>query len=207
MRFMLLLLPALLLLPSAGAHADSVLIDFEALDAPCLFQQTTALDQWGDARFGGAAGRAGGAILHECANFGSVARSGERFLALHDAARLADGRTPGASETITFSTLVKSFSIWAAAGVGNKDVSLTAFAPDGRALGRQTILAQVGLWRLLDVSFPATARVEIEVSGNGIAIFDDLSYTPVPEPSTLLLVAGGLAWLSHASARGRRYAR
>lgn len=164
-------------------------IDFE-LGGPCLFGATSPLtNQYAGqgATFSGPAPGEGGAVLNECSNFGINAHSGVDFLAFNNSTYALG------PETISFSTLQSSVSIWAGDGTEANVFTLTAYDSTGGTLGSNSLNNIIGQWQLLSVSANNIASVQLSYTGQA-AVFDDLNFTSTvtPEPGTLVLLGSGL---------------
>jgi len=163
-------------------------IDFE-LGGPCGFAFTSPLsNQYSGSGvvFSGPGSGLGGAVLNQCSNFGINAHSGVDFLAFNNATY---GVGP---ETIQFSTLQSQVSIWAGDGFDSgNSFTLAAYDMTNNLLVSDTVLNVTGQWVLLSVSASGIDHVTLDYN-SGVAVWDDLSYTSIPEPGTLLLLGGGL---------------
>jgi len=191
MRKFALLLGLLVLV---GAPGNAVTIDFEGTGAPVLFVDATALRSLGGVTFSGPDVNDGGAILNQAGGFGVDARSGTDFLAFNNGSQLSDGGVPRAPETLSFTTAVSFVSIWASDGNGPADVTFEAFDSANALVASDALTVQPGIWQELSVAGTDIRSVVISISGAvGIATFDDLTYVPVPEPGTALLLSMGLA--------------
>jgi hypothetical protein len=80
-------------------------INFDIVEAPCLFNQTTALRNEFrklGAKFRGKGLKNGGAVLDECGNFSVTGHSSPNFLAFNCGSGLSDGGIPRLPERIIF---------------------------------------------------------------------------------------------------------
>ena len=194
-----------------SVDGNETLIDFEGTGAPAGFDITVALtDAFAvfGVNFQGPQPGDGGAILNQDSNFGIDAFSGTDFLAFNGAAALADGNLPVGPQTLSFDSPVGVASIWAFPSLGfnppadsSTEFLMEAFLGDN--LVDSDLLIHPGTdWMELSVSsLGGFDRVVLtEVSGTGFYIFDDLSFTAVPEPSSLtVLVACSLFQLRRRS--------
>ncbi len=181
---------------TAKASSTTITIDFDDVTAPPVFASTTALiDRYASlgVTFEGPGGRSGGAILNEGGNFGVSARSGSNFLAFNRNAGLSGGGTASDPETIRFDTLASEVAIYAAGG-GTATFTMSAYDLLDNLVANDTVSAST--WGRMSVSWPAgISKVVLRETGvDNAFVYDDLSFTPVPEPATLSLLAiGGLA--------------
>ena len=84
---------------------DATTINFDDLDEPCEFIETTALrDRYLSlgVQFSEPGSLDGGAILNECGGFGVTGHSPPNVLAFDNGAQLSDGGIPRGPETISF---------------------------------------------------------------------------------------------------------
>lgn len=77
-------------------------LNFDDVQAPCTFAQTSALQSYHGVTFAGDVPRNGGGILNECGNFGVSGYSPPNFLAFNCGSSYMDGGVPKLPETITF---------------------------------------------------------------------------------------------------------
>jgi hypothetical protein len=186
----------------AGPLFGAATIDFDrdannnVLTAPDAFMATVRLTEL-YAPFGvhfvGPGGLDGGAILNVDSNFGVSAHSGTNFLAFNRDATLSDGGKPTDPETILFDSPMQSVSIFAAGGFDTKHFTLQAFSFGGLLLDSQSI--DTKSFNLLAVNSVAGIRKVVLTSSGGSVgfVYDDLSFTPVPEPSVVYLFGAMLA--------------
>ena len=187
-----------------NAPALGTTIDFDGTGAPCGFHTTTTLTSFGGVSFSGPGGNDGGAILNQCSSFGVSALSGTDFLAFNPgAASTLSGGVPQGPETITFGTPVTAVSIWASDGGGSLTVLMEAFDSGNSLVASDSIGILSGTWLQLSVAAASIASVRLSIGGSGIAVFDDLDFTPVPEPATAVLLASGLLGIAASGRLGR----
>lgn len=179
----------------ASAEAATINFDTDAngqsINAPPSFINTTRLTELYaplGVHFSGPGGNNGGAILDETGNFGVSARSGSNFLAFNRSATLSDGGVPRDPETINFDTLLNRVSIFAASGFGTNTFKLEAFDMNELLVGSDTITTQPGTYDQLSVSSASgdISRIALSAGSDKAFVYDNLSYTPVPEPSSVL---------------------
>lgn len=199
-RIQLVLLVAALLCVAGSAEAVSVLVDFEGVDGVCGFADTAALrtlDAAPGVTFGAPGALDGGAILHRCAAFGVVPRSGDHYLAFNRGAAYADGGRPTDPQSLSFADGASRVSIWASGGNGlGTSFLMEAFGTGGTPLGTDSATTAQGAWSQLEIVADAIRFIRLtETGGDNAFVFDDLSYDMVPEPATGLLLALGLAGL------------
>jgi hypothetical protein len=209
------LLAASAWLTAAGpAGAQVMTIDFDTAPgggtvvAPINFSETTRLTTLYaplGVTFSGPGGNDGGAILNQDSNFGVNARSGVNFLAFNrdPNARLSDGGRPIDPETIAFATPQGQVSIFASGGFSANSFRIDAFDAGGSLIGSGTGTSGVGAYVQLSVA--AAGIRSVVLTGTGAApffVYDDLSFTSVPEPSSLALT--GVALAGAACRRWRR---
>jgi len=149
-------------------------INFDDIDAPCSFTETTALkNQYGGIGviFSGPGDKDGGAILDECSRFSPTGQSSPNFLALDQNALLSDGGVPSGPETILFdppADYVKINAAWASGA------SIVAYDASGNLLDLDAV-APYGSFRPLSVAGTDIARVVIHFSGDTL-LLDDLEF-------------------------------
>lgn len=156
----------------------AVFIDFDDAEQPCTFMRTTALTTAYaglGVTFEGPAGLDGGAILHECGNFGVTGHSSPNFLAFNSVGLCADGGVARGPETLHFSPPVTQVSMLVAIGYGGgpEPVSLRAYDASNALVSGQSVLPQPFV-QLLSVHGPGIVRVVID--GPSVFIVDDLAF-------------------------------
>ncbi|MHC4743633.1 MAG: hypothetical protein ACYS8Z_17090 [Planctomycetota bacterium] len=139
--------------------AQTSIINFDDVSAPCVFAETTALrEQYAHlgVHFSGPGQLDGGAILNMCGGFGVNARSGENFLAFNRGAGMSDEGTPSDPETIEFDVLMENVSIYAAGGVSQDTFTMDAYDALGNLIDTDQVVT-IG-WAELSVSSQAGIR-------------------------------------------------
>jgi hypothetical protein len=137
--------------------------------------------------FSGPTAGNGGAILDQSGNFGVNARSGTKFLAFNRGSSMSNGGIPTDPETLTFSALQQSVSIYASGGDSNATFVMNAYNAVGGLVATNTVLAPSGGYGLLGVSFAGGIKSVVLTSATDPTfVFDDLSYSTVPEPASML---------------------
>lgn len=198
----------LLILP-VSAVAD-IMISFDELgSAPITFISAVPLTtEYSGVTFSGPRAIDGGAILDQGSNFGMLsAHSGRNFLAFNRGATMGNSGIPTDPETIVFTDLWKTVSIYAAGGDSMDTFLMQAFDIDDNLVDAASISTQG--WDLLAVSWEGGIRkvVLTQTGDNNLFVYDDLRATnssaPVAEPMSLLLLAAGLAGLAGVRSRRR----
>ena len=172
--------------------ASATLITFDEFGTqPSAFDNaTTVKDKYlaQGIRFRGPGGstETGGMMLND-STFTVKAHSGNNFLAM---------LSSFGEEQLLFTTPQTSVSIFAASvdtHAGN--FVMTAFDANGTQLDSQTLNLARGVWGQLSVTGSLISKVTLnETSGVFTYVYDDLNFSPVPEPSSLAVIAmGGFA--------------
>ncbi|MCX5638538.1 MAG: PEP-CTERM sorting domain-containing protein [Planctomycetota bacterium] len=180
--------------PSLDPLPGTTIINFDDVTAPCIFADTTPLSEQYDSlgvHFHGPGGNDGGAILNQCSNFGISAASGANFLAFNRDVLWPNGGAANDPETILFDYLMTDVSIYAAGGYGPDTFTMRAYDAADVLVDTDTITTTA--WGPLSVSWADGIKYIIlqEAAGDGAFVYDNLSFTPVPEPVTLLLLGLG----------------
>src|SRR5688572_4033858 len=205
----------LLFTACVATPASAVVINFNTdgsgnpIVAPTLFSQTTPLrDAYATigVTFSGPTALDGGAILSG-GGFGVAARSAPNFLAFSRSATafMQNGGQPRDPETISFNTPIGSASIFASGGGQAATFRMDALDAGGGVVASATGTNVGGQYVQLVIAPQATpiARLVLtEIGGDTAFVYDDLEFTPIPEPTGL--GAGVLALASGALARRRR---
>uniref|UniRef100_C6E906 Ice-binding protein C-terminal domain-containing protein n=1 Tax=Geobacter sp. (strain M21) TaxID=443144 RepID=C6E906_GEOSM len=170
-------------------NASATTISFDDLSAPATFSGTYPLtDQYASLGviFSGPVNGYGGAVLSQAGNFGVTPHSGSNFLAFNREGYAVD------PETLTFTSLVNSVSIYAAGGQAYDNFIMRAFDSSRNLLATDTVFTWG--WDLLSVSATGIKYVDLIQQGDNAFVYDDLSFSAaaVPEPSTFLLFGIGL---------------
>jgi len=129
------------------------------------------------------------------------ANSGRNFLAFNRGATMGNLGIPTDPETIVFTDLWKTVSIYAAGGDSMDTFLMQAFDSIGSLVGTASITTQG--WSLLVVSSETENIRKVvltQTAGDGTFVFDDLRATdssaPVAEPASLILLLAGIAGLA-----------
>ena len=126
----------------------------------------------------------GGDMLND-STFTVKAHSGNNFLAL------TTGMGP---EQLTFTSAQTQVSIYAASVDTSKGGSftLTAFDSSGNQVGTNSVQLAVDVWGMLSVNAPSISKVTLtETSGAFTYVYDDVTFSPVPEPSSIAALTLG----------------
>ena len=159
------------------APPDAIVIDFDALSAPCGFNRATALrDEFVDLGvfFDGSGESDGGAVLDECGSFGVSGQSPPNFLAFREESQMPDGGTPRSPETLLFDPLVSLVEVMAGSNTDQGQLlTLTAFGPDGDLVDEDSLTLTP---ELQAVSVAGGSIREVVISGPGTFVLDDLAF-------------------------------
>ncbi|MCH8880031.1 MAG: hypothetical protein IID34_09125 [Planctomycetes bacterium] len=171
-------------MPSRRAAAlppGAVLIDFDDVFAPCSFSNTVHLtDAYAPQGilFDGPGGNDGGAILHECGNFGVSGHSFPNFLAFNANAILMDGGIAQDPETLHFDFPVSQVEIYAGAGFDGvgEQINLEAFDVANSLIDSDTITLSPTM-SPLNVSGIGIVKAVVTSVASAF-VLDDLSFVP-----------------------------
>lgn len=174
------------------------------LTAPPSFSATNSLTNLYSSlgvTFSGPASMDGGGILNVTSNFGVPTQSGTNFLAFNrdliSPNGYINGGVPTDPETIVFSNLQTTVSIFASGGDTANSFSMQAF-DDGNALvGSSSGPNVAGAYVQLSIISASNIRrvVLTSFAGDNSFVYDSLFIHAVPEPSSFLLMGGaGIAW-------------
>lgn len=188
-------------LVSVGS-ASAVVITFDEFGpAPNFFIQTNPLrnEYLGlGVSFSGPATLDGGAILNQNGNFGVNAISGTNFLAFNrdGAVAMQNGGRPIDPEVLTFTVPVTNVSILCSAGFYRGTFVMAAYDTNNNFVGASLVNTNVGQYGALGIGASNIAKVTLtEVSNAASFVYEDLAFTPVPEPATMAALGVGIAAL------------
>ncbi len=206
------LLGASWLLCIAVANCAAVSINFDTdaggnpLVAPTSFSATSPLTTLYSSlgvTFSGPTSLNGGAILNQGGGFGVPARSSPNFLAFNRTTTvpMLNGGLPRDPETLTFNPPLLDVSIFASGGGQATSFRMEAFDGGGGSLGStiQNSAAAAYVQLSLASGSPIASVVLTEVGGDTAFVYDDLNFTPIPEPASL-----GTVLLASLLSRRRR---
>jgi len=157
-----------------------VAVAFETQDRVCDFGRSQPLrDEYAGrgVHFRGATTTTGGAILHQCSNFGVPARSGKRFLAFNRRAVY-----PSPPERVRFDALQRNVKLYAADGgsEGDEEARFSLVAKrDGTVRARTVVTTTIGGYVSLRVAAPAGIDTVVLRSSAVAFVVDDLTFVPL----------------------------
>ena len=101
-----------------------------------------------------------------------------------------------------FDYTIRSFSLLATAN--NDNLYLKAYDSGDNLVASHTQYVTMGSWQTMAIDLAGVSATKIRIHNTGNYFgYDDITYTPIPEPSTLLLLGSGLLGLG-VFARYRR---
>jgi hypothetical protein len=203
------------LLTVGGKTQSQILINFdttatgETLTAPTLFSAANPLrDEYASlgVRFQGSNANSlnGGAILRS-----TQALSGTNVLAFNSNARMLNNGLASAPENLIFDTSITSFSIWAAGPNVDTVFFARAFDANNFEILEGEATSQGGAFTQLTVSGTGIRRIELTAEflatpRQPFLMFDNLSFAPVPAPSSALVAVMGAGMAGIALRRKRQ---
>lgn len=192
------------ILALASGTSSAVLINFDVdangnpVTVPTTFAATTPLrDLYAPlgVTFSGPGPNDGGAILSG-GGFGVNPRSAPNFLAFSRSATMQNGGVPRDPETINFTSPNITVTIFASGGGQAAMFRMDAFDSVGTPAGSFTASNVPGQYAALSVTsgaVPIHRVVLTELTGDNGFVYDDLNFTPIPEPGALALAFVGVA--------------
>jgi hypothetical protein len=203
------------LLTVGGKTQSQILINFdttatgETLTAPTLFSAANPLrDEYASLGvcFQGSNANSlnGGAILRS-----TQALSGTNVLAFNSNARMLNNGLASAPENLIFDTSITSFSIWAAGPNVDTVFFARAFDANNFEILEGEATSQGGAFTQLTVSGTGIRRIELTAEflatpRQPFLMFDNLSFAPVPAPSSALVAVMGAGMAGIALRRKRQ---
>ena len=190
----------LLSITCAATPASAAEIRFDVdpggnpVTAPTTFASTTPLrDLYAPlgVTFSGPGPNDGGAILSG-GGFGVNPRSAPNFFAFSRSATMQNGGVPRDPETINFTSPNITVTIFASGGGQAATFRMDAFDSVGTPAGSFTATNTPGQYATLSVTsavVPIHRVVLTELTGDNGFVYDDLTFTPIPEPTSAALVA------------------
>ena len=163
--------------------ADAIVIDFDDLEAPCLFKETTALrDRYAAQGVSFDADvpdtKNGGAILHECSDFWVSGHSPPNFLAFSTegpGAFLSDGGIPQGPETMYFDPPVSQVQANVGSGLDfSGNITMEAYDASDQLLDSDSVAYSDQLQTLL-VQASGITKVIVTFTGDTL-VLDDLAF-------------------------------
>jgi len=161
----------------ASAGAEAGLINFDDVDAPCVFSDTKALrDEYAaqGVHFRGNAPLNGGGIVNECGNWGVSGYTPPNFLGLNVNGQYGDGGSATPPQYLFFDNPVGGIRIKAGARDGGT-LRMVAYDTSQHVVGTKTITMTPALQTVTIVA-PGIKRVSVDVQGVGDFVIDDLQW-------------------------------
>ncbi|MBS1727098.1 MAG: PEP-CTERM sorting domain-containing protein [Armatimonadetes bacterium] len=173
----------------APVFASATMITFDEFGTqPALFdnaspENDTYLPQGVRFRGPGGSTEIGGMMLND-STFTVKAHSGNNFLAMLSSFN---------PEQLTFTTPQNAVSIYAASVDTHAGTFvMAAFDANGNQIDSDTLTLARGVWGQLSVTAPSISKVTLtETSGVFTFVYDDLNFSPVPEPASFAVLAVG----------------
>lgn len=162
---------------SAGDTAGS--INFDNVDAPCNFVDTSALrDEYAGlgVHFRGKGPLNGGGILNECGNFGVTGYSPPNFLAFNPGALYGDGGIPNTPQYIYFDNTVRGVRL-KAGGPSGGTLRMTAYDVNRQVIGTKTLVMTPDLQTLTVVGQGIKGvAIKAQLDPGAFFVIDDLEW-------------------------------
>lgn len=180
------------------SYTKAGLINFDDMIAPPAAYKTVALTEYYaplGVHFQTPGSINGGIIVNWISGFGIMPHSGDNFLAFNREAMTANGGIPTDLETITFDNLMKSVSIYCNGSRYDAQFKISAYDINMNLIDSRILDSPSYNWTQLSINSEyGIKRVVLEETGYPYFVYDDLSFQPIPEPTTVLLL--GLSMLA-----------
>ena len=165
---------------SPARTANAVIINFDELSAPCIFNNTTALRDAYLAlgvRFSGQGSLGGGSVLDQCGNFGVSGYSPPNFVGFNrlPAATTLDGGHPVWPERITFTAHAASVQARVGSSSPGGVFTMRAFDSIGNLIATTSVPGMTAL-QPLTITHLGIRSVEVDFTIGYSWVLDDLTF-------------------------------